>query len=321
MKKVHWIMAAAMVVFSASAIAHGPTRQKVEESIAINAPVDKVWALVGDFSKLHEWHPAVKSTDMTGDDVRLLTLQDGNTITEEIKRKNDDNKTLSYKITDMTVLETVEFSGQKVDRKTLPVDNYTGLLKVEGDDQTTTVSWVGKFYPAWLYPPPVPEGMTGEDGVNAISAVYKSGLENLKTTMEATLGAGAAVETKTAVASASGDSAGGDAKAYEAHLQCEGDSCKIDKFLTVGFRTFGQCQVCHGIDGNGSTIAPSLLAKIKELDKTTFYDRIENGYQGQIGVMPPWKTNPNVMKNIDNLYQYLDARADGKIPAGKVERF
>ncbi|MBU0654064.1 MAG: quinoprotein dehydrogenase-associated putative ABC transporter substrate-binding protein [Gammaproteobacteria bacterium] len=110
---------------------------------------------------------------------------------------------------------------------------------------------------------------------------------------------------------------------YADHIQCDpdGKNCKIDLFLTKGFRAFGQCQVCHGIDGSGSTIAPSLLEKLKELDKDTFYNRVENGYQGQIGVMPPWKDNPNIMNNLDSLYAYLKARSDGVIPAGTIERY
>ena len=50
-------------------------------------------------------------------------------------------------------------------------------------------------------------------------------------------------------------------------------------------------------------------------------DVVANGYQGQIGVMPPWKENPNVMKYVDQLYAYLKARADGVLPAGKLKRY
>lgn len=32
-----------------AAEAHGPTRQKVVSKVEINAPVDKVWAVVGNF--------------------------------------------------------------------------------------------------------------------------------------------------------------------------------------------------------------------------------------------------------------------------------
>ena len=110
---------------------------------------------------------------------------------------------------------------------------------------------------------------------------------------------------------------------YSKHLQCkEGKKCKIDKFLLKGFRAFSQCQVCHGIDGNGSTIAPSLMDKLKnEITYDIFIDRVSNGFTGQIGVMPSWKNNPNIMKNINNLYAYLKARSDGIIPAGRLKKF
>lgn len=321
MRKTSLVFALFLLV-TTSVFAHGPTRQTVAQTVTVNAPADKVWALVGDFSQLHEWHPAVKSTEMKDDETRLLTLQDGNTITEKMKRKNDETMTLSYKIIDMSVLETIEFNGKTVERKTLPVDTYTGILKVAGNGDKADVSWTGKFYPAWLFPPPFPEGMSDKDGVAAIEGVYKAGLENLKASMEELSGSttAAASGEKKEDAAAQTDAP---TASYASHLKCDADgkNCMIDKFLTKGFRAFAQCQVCHGIDGNGSTIGPSLMVKLKELDKTVFYDRIENGFQGQIGVMPPWKANPNVMKNIDNLYEYLSARADGVIPAGKIKRF
>lgn len=109
---------------------------------------------------------------------------------------------------------------------------------------------------------------------------------------------------------------------YDGHVQCDGDnSCKIDIFLVRGFRAFSQCQVCHGLDGNGSTIAPSLMAKLQEIDHATFVDRVTNGFKGQIGVMPAWGSNPNVMKHLDSLYAYLKARSDKIIPPGRLERY
>ena len=117
----------------------------------------------------------------------------------------------------------------------------------------------------------------------------------------------------------------GDPPSYDGHVQCgtEGDAgtCKIDLWLTRGYRAFSQCQVCHGLDGSGSTIGPSLLDKMLEIDHARFMDVVTNGYQGQIGVMPPWKENPNVMKYVDHLYAYLMARAEGVLPGGKLKRY
>lgn len=111
-------------------------------------------------------------------------------------------------------------------------------------------------------------------------------------------------------------------KVYSEHVQCEPDeTCRIDLHLTRGYRAFSQCQVCHGLTGEGSTIGPSLTQKMREIDRERFDDVVENGYSGQIGVMPGWKDNPNVMNHIDALYAYLMARADGVLPSGRLERF
>lgn len=118
--------------------------------------------------------------------------------------------------------------------------------------------------------------------------------------------------------------AGGEAKApYDGHIQCdsEGKGCKIDLWLTRGFRAFSQCQVCHGLDANGSSFAPSLVQKLKEIDQSRFMQVVVNGFKGQMGVMPAWSENPNVMKYIDSLYAYLKARSDGALPAGKIPRY
>lgn len=77
---------AATLAFSALALAaqpmpadaHGPSRQKVTKTIEINAPVDKVWKIVGNFQDLN-WHPAVEKTEGTGGNEkgakRTLTLK------------------------------------------------------------------------------------------------------------------------------------------------------------------------------------------------------------------------------------------------------
>lgn len=66
-----------------TAMAHGPTRQKVTETIEINAAPDKVWAAVGNFQDM-SWHPGFTATEgKGGNDVgatRTLTLKSGGKI-------------------------------------------------------------------------------------------------------------------------------------------------------------------------------------------------------------------------------------------------
>jgi hypothetical protein len=112
---------------------------------------------------------------------------------------------------------------------------------------------------------------------------------------------------------------------YEGHIQCETPgvprTCKMDLWLTRGYRAFSQCQVCHGLDGSGSTIGPSLLDKLEEIDHARFMEVVIKGMQGPIGIMPGWENNPNVMKYVDQLYAYLKARSEGVLPGGKIKRF
>lgn len=310
-------------------------RQHVEQSIQLTAPVDKVWAVIGKFEGLHEWHPSVKSTIMKNPLTRVLDLGEGKLLVEELETKSDANMSLSYRLTQMSTVELIQVGGKPIEKKVLPVNIYSSTLSVKPAGTGSQVIWAGDFHPAWLEAGTPPVGMSSQDAVNVITNVYQVGLNNLLKSMNSAVAAPAPatpapaapapVPAPTAPAPAAAPTpvtvtpAGG--KPYDGHVKCEGSNCKVDTFLVKGFRTFGQCQVCHGMDGGGSTIAPSLLVKLKELDHTTFVDRVTNGYKGQIGVMPEWKANPNIMNNIENLYAYLKARADGVIPAGNLERF
>ena len=90
----------------------------------------------------------------------------------------------------------------------------------------------------------------------------------------------------------------------------------------IGWRTFNAfCSQCHAQDAVGSTFAPSLVERLKTVDHERFVHSVTNGYKGQIGVMPAWKSNPNVMPKLPDLWAYLKARSDGVLPTGRPERF
>ena len=123
---------------------------------------------------------------MKDDKVRVLTLKsEGNpTITEELDKINDEKMTLIYKITDMSVVKTITFNSQDTPYYTLPVSTYKSWMYVNEVDGGTEVRWRGKFYRSFMDNPPVPEGQSDAEAVEAVTAVYKSGLENLKNIME-----------------------------------------------------------------------------------------------------------------------------------------
>lgn len=108
------------------------------------------------------------------------------------------------------------------------------------------------------------------------------------------------------------------------HVNEDGESfCYVDRATYIGWRTYhGFCHVCHAQDAVGSTFAPSLLERMRQPDmsKDLFKERLANGFTGQVGVMPPWKDNPNVSKRYNELYAYLMARASGDLPPGRPER-
>ena len=97
--------------------------------------------------------------------------------------------------------------------------------------------------------------------------------------------------------------------------------CRVDRATYVGWRTFHAiCHTCHAQDALGSTFAPDLLARMREIDKATFLKAMNEGFTGQMGVMPPWSQDPNVNKYFEELWSYLQARKDGVLLPGRPKR-
>ncbi len=160
------------------ASAHGPTRQKVTETIEIDAPPDKVWAVIGNFQDM-SWHPAIKKTTGEGDNTpdiakRELDLGGGAVIDEELYKYDAEKHSYSYRIT-------------KVDVKVLPVNNYSSTIDIlpSDDGKKSTVEWHGAFYRGYPNNDPPPE-LNEEAAIKAVTAVYKAGLEALKKKFETT---------------------------------------------------------------------------------------------------------------------------------------
>lgn len=164
---------ALVALWPLAASAHGPTRQKVSETVEINAPADKVWEAIGNFQDM-SWHPAVTKTEGTGgNDVgatRTLTLDGGGQIFEKLTRFDAAGKTLSYEITE-------------VDVKVLPVTNYTARITVTPDGDKSKVEWWSAFYRGFVNNDPPPE-LSDEAAVKAITGVFQGGLSALKAKLE-----------------------------------------------------------------------------------------------------------------------------------------
>lgn len=176
-KSLALLVALAGLSLPQAGLAHGPTRQKLTESIEINAPPAKVWATIGDFHNL-SWLPGViKTTGEGGNEpdaaTRQITLEGGATIDESLYKYDAEKLSYSYRI-------------DKVDVKVLPVTNYSStLIVLPAEGGKSTVEWRGAFYRGYPNNDPPPE-LNDEAAMKAVSAVYRKGLENLKKIVEAT---------------------------------------------------------------------------------------------------------------------------------------
>ena len=154
--------------------AHGPTRQKVRESIEISAPPAKVWAAISNFQDMSWLPPVAKTEGQKGNEIgatRILTLTGGATVEEELYKYEPDMQSYSYRIT-------------KVDVKVLPVTNYSSTLTVSpAPDGKAKLEWAGAFYRGYPNNDPPPE-LNDEAAKAAVSGLYKTGLEALKKKIE-----------------------------------------------------------------------------------------------------------------------------------------
>ena len=121
------------------------------------APAD-VWAVIGDFGKLADWHPAASASSaetVRGDIHRTIVVGDGARLVEKLENLDDAAHTYSYSI----------LEGP------LPVDDYLSTLSVEADGDGSMIHWEGRF---------VAKGAPDEQAQEVIGGIYDLGLGALK---------------------------------------------------------------------------------------------------------------------------------------------
>jgi carbon monoxide dehydrogenase subunit G len=155
------------------ASAHGPTRQKVVETINIDAPAAAVWARIKNFSALQDWHPAVAESHASDGNnlgsVRIVKIKGGGQIEESLEAWDEAQMKYTYRAKDGGAL---------------PVSNYTSTLRVTGDASKCQVEWRGAFYRGYPNNDPPPD-QNDEAAVRAVTGVYQGGLAQLKKLAEA----------------------------------------------------------------------------------------------------------------------------------------
>jgi mxaD protein len=152
----------------------GPSPQKVVEQVVIHDTPEHVWAVVGDFAKMGEWHPSVIATsiesklkaDGTHTEYRTLNLKDGGKLLERVRSKKAGVMKLGV------VLEDGDMA----------VTNYSDALTVKAGrtPNESIVTWTGRFNnKANLVV--APKGQDNATAIAEVKAFYQTGLNNLTT--------------------------------------------------------------------------------------------------------------------------------------------
>jgi NADPH:quinone reductase len=139
--------------------------QRVVRSTIIDAPIERVWAVLRDFNSHDQWHDAVESSRVEGHErgdqvgcVRSFTLRDGNRIREQLLTLSDTEHRSTYCIVEATV----------------PLQRYvaTVTLKPVTDGNRTFWHWESTFA--------TPPGRERELHDMVAQSVYEAGFANLR---------------------------------------------------------------------------------------------------------------------------------------------
>jgi hypothetical protein len=155
--------------------AHGAAPLKSVETIVIDAPPDKVWAVVGDFAH-YDWLPGVVRVEASGGNApeqakRRLVMADGGAVDETLVRWDAEKMTLAW-------------HRDQDDAKRLPAVNYmTHVTAKPAEGGKTLAEWKGRFYRGHPFNDP-PPGLDDDAALAAVTALHRAGLAALKARME-----------------------------------------------------------------------------------------------------------------------------------------
>jgi len=155
--------------------AHAASVLKVVEEIIVDAPPEKVWAVVGDFAHA-EWLPGVARVEAEGGDTpdqarRRLTMSDGVVVAETLTRRDAEKMMIGV-------------HRDADDVKRLPAVNFTNIATLRpAEGGRTSVEWKARFYRGYPNPNPPPE-LNDDVAIAAVTAALKANLAALKTKVE-----------------------------------------------------------------------------------------------------------------------------------------
>lgn len=133
----------------------------VSKNVTVNASPETTWKMIGDFNHLDVWHPVVVASKLTSGDsqsagaIRVLTLGNGASITEELVSSNNSLKIYTYEITESP----------------LPIADYMSTISVTAAaDGKSMVTWSSTFDA---------KGVKDAEAIKTISGIYDAGLNSL----------------------------------------------------------------------------------------------------------------------------------------------
>jgi len=138
---------------------------RVTRSAVIDAPIERVWAVLRDFNSHTAWHPVVAESEIEGGEpsdqvgcVRRFTLRDGNRIREQLLALSDRDYISTYCILDASV----------------PLRRYVATLQLKRvtDGERTFWHWQSTF--------DAPPGRERELADMVGTGVYEGGFEGLR---------------------------------------------------------------------------------------------------------------------------------------------
>ncbi len=155
----------------AALAAHAASVLKVVEEGTIDAPPDKVWAVLSDFAHA-DWLPGVTRVEAEGGNTpdkakRRLIMADGGVIVEMLTRWDADKMMLG-----------VHREGDDVKR--LPAVNFTNIATLRPTEGgRTMVEWKARFYRGFPNPNPPPE-LNDDVAIAAVTALLRANIAALQ---------------------------------------------------------------------------------------------------------------------------------------------
>ena len=131
---------------------------EVKREMEVAASAEAVWAVIGEFGALADWHPAATASsaeDVHGEVHRTIVVGDGARLVEKLENLDNSAHTYSYSIVEGP----------------LPVKDYLSTLSVEGNDNGSVIHWSGRFNA---------NGAPDDQAKEVIGGIYDLGLNALK---------------------------------------------------------------------------------------------------------------------------------------------